>query len=235
MSPQGPRCSQPCLEGRWGPDCSQPCTCKNGATCSPTDGSCDCTPGFRGPSCQRRKWAASAPHPPCCSEWGAGIWVLLVAGQKRPRGPFCPRPFCCLGWWHHCEHWGRGAGRCSASQACCRGALAWVCVCVDVPGGALAGAGKGSASCCPAAFPAALPPAVGQGRSKGQVGVRGWCRRSSREFAGSPEVAQRPAGLPCARNDPQAPMAEPLAAVKRQPGEGGLSPEMRLPLPWWCQ
>nr|XP_020653938.1 platelet endothelial aggregation receptor 1 [Pogona vitticeps] len=46
-------CACPCPKDRWGLHCSQLCSCRNGASCSPTDGSCECTPGFRGPSCHR--------------------------------------------------------------------------------------------------------------------------------------------------------------------------------------
>ncbi|OBS74066.1 hypothetical protein A6R68_15394, partial [Neotoma lepida] len=46
-------CDSVCAEGRWGPNCSLPCYCKNGASCSPDDGICECAPGFRGTSCQR--------------------------------------------------------------------------------------------------------------------------------------------------------------------------------------
>ncbi|KAG8147026.1 hypothetical protein E2320_014079 [Naja naja] len=49
----GPRCSQLCAEGLWGEQCRQMCSCKNGASCSPKDGICECAPGFRGPNCQR--------------------------------------------------------------------------------------------------------------------------------------------------------------------------------------
>lgn len=43
--PQGPDCSVTCPEGKHGANCSSSCRCKNGAQCSPVDGSCFCTPG----------------------------------------------------------------------------------------------------------------------------------------------------------------------------------------------
>eukprot|EP00069_Balaena_mysticetus_P011714 bmy_21424T0 len=49
----GVHCDSVCAEGRWGPNCSLPCYCKNGASCSPDDGICECAPGFRGTTCQR--------------------------------------------------------------------------------------------------------------------------------------------------------------------------------------
>lgn len=51
----GIHCDSVCAEGRWGPNCSLPCYCKNGASCSPDDGICECAPGFRGTTCQRSK------------------------------------------------------------------------------------------------------------------------------------------------------------------------------------
>ncbi|NXY00400.1 MEG11 protein, partial [Centropus bengalensis] len=48
----GLQCKQSCPLGFWGRGCHTPCTCRNGASCSPHDGSCTCTPGFRGPMCQ---------------------------------------------------------------------------------------------------------------------------------------------------------------------------------------
>uniref|UniRef100_A0A803WFS0 Platelet endothelial aggregation receptor 1 n=1 Tax=Ficedula albicollis TaxID=59894 RepID=A0A803WFS0_FICAL len=58
--PAGPQCEQGCPHGSWGRGCLMSCSCRNGASCSPQDGSCTCTPGFRGPTCQRREW----PPPP---------------------------------------------------------------------------------------------------------------------------------------------------------------------------
>lgn len=43
--PQGPDCSVTCPEGKHGANCSSICRCKNGAQCSPVDGSCFCSPG----------------------------------------------------------------------------------------------------------------------------------------------------------------------------------------------
>ena len=59
----GVHCDSVCAEGRWGPNCSLPCYCKNGASCSPDDGICECAPGFRGTTCQRSKCLVS-PHLP---------------------------------------------------------------------------------------------------------------------------------------------------------------------------
>lgn len=51
----GIHCDSVCAEGRWGPNCSLPCNCKNGASCSPDEGTCECAPGYRGTTCQRSK------------------------------------------------------------------------------------------------------------------------------------------------------------------------------------
>lgn len=68
FSPTGTRCHLPCPEGFWGANCSNTCTCKNGGTCIPENGNCVCTPGFRGPSCQR----CEAPSPSStCQQEGA--------------------------------------------------------------------------------------------------------------------------------------------------------------------
>lgn len=45
--PQGADCSVTCPEGKHGANCSSSCRCKNGAQCSPVDGSCFCSPGER--------------------------------------------------------------------------------------------------------------------------------------------------------------------------------------------
>lgn len=42
---QGADCSRRCPAGMYGVNCSSACTCKNGATCSPVDGSCTCKAG----------------------------------------------------------------------------------------------------------------------------------------------------------------------------------------------
>ncbi|MBN3280536.1 MEG10 protein, partial [Polyodon spathula] len=49
----GIHCDSVCAEGRWGPNCSLSCNCKNGASCSPDEGTCECAPGYRGTTCQR--------------------------------------------------------------------------------------------------------------------------------------------------------------------------------------
>lgn len=45
LTTQGHRCSSPCPVGSYGLNCSSRCSCKNGARCSPVDGSCSCTAG----------------------------------------------------------------------------------------------------------------------------------------------------------------------------------------------
>lgn len=53
----GIHCDSMCAEGRWGPNCSLSCNCKNGASCSPDEGACECAPGFRGTTCQRSEYS----------------------------------------------------------------------------------------------------------------------------------------------------------------------------------
>lgn len=63
----GIHCDSMCAEGRWGPNCSLSCNCKNGASCSPDEGACECAPGFRGTTCQRSEYS----NTPCVSV----LWV----------------------------------------------------------------------------------------------------------------------------------------------------------------
>lgn len=63
----GIHCDSVCAEGQWGPNCSLPCYCKNGASCSPDDGICECAPGYRGTTCQRSKYNRSAWKISCFS------------------------------------------------------------------------------------------------------------------------------------------------------------------------
>lgn len=64
LLPIGLQCKQSCPQGSWGRGCRQLCVCRNGASCSPEDGSCTCTPGFRGPTCQRRECPTGGFSPP---------------------------------------------------------------------------------------------------------------------------------------------------------------------------
>ncbi len=57
----GIHCDSVCAEGRWGPNCSLSCNCKNGASCLPDEGACECAPGFRGTTCQRSE-CSNTPH-----------------------------------------------------------------------------------------------------------------------------------------------------------------------------
>ncbi|PRD22151.1 UNVERIFIED_CONTAM: Multiple epidermal growth factor-like domains protein 11 [Trichonephila clavipes] len=45
---KGGNCELPCSSDYYGQDCAQKCECENGATCNPVDGSCTCTPGYKG-------------------------------------------------------------------------------------------------------------------------------------------------------------------------------------------
>ncbi|TPP58384.1 Multiple epidermal growth factor domains protein 6 [Fasciola gigantica] len=47
----GETCGSICPDGRFGDGCSQTCDCKNGATCTPSTGTCQCYAGFIGPDC----------------------------------------------------------------------------------------------------------------------------------------------------------------------------------------
>ena len=40
------------LQGTFGVDCNNICTCRNGGTCSHTDGVCHCPPGVKGDNCE---------------------------------------------------------------------------------------------------------------------------------------------------------------------------------------
>ncbi|GFU53080.1 multiple epidermal growth factor-like domains protein 11 [Trichonephila clavipes] len=45
---KGVNCEFPCSSDYYGQDCAKKCECKNGAACNPVDGSCTCTPGYKG-------------------------------------------------------------------------------------------------------------------------------------------------------------------------------------------
>ncbi|VDN24991.1 unnamed protein product [Cylicostephanus goldi] len=42
-----------CPSGRYGTDCMKLCDCQNGAICSPSDGKCECRPGWMGEHCEK--------------------------------------------------------------------------------------------------------------------------------------------------------------------------------------
>lgn len=42
-----------CEEGYFGNHCKGICVCRNNATCDPTNGACNCKPGWRGQYCDR--------------------------------------------------------------------------------------------------------------------------------------------------------------------------------------
>lgn len=44
-------CSLPCSSGTWGFGCNQTCPCANEAACDPVNGTCTCSPGWRGQYC----------------------------------------------------------------------------------------------------------------------------------------------------------------------------------------
>lgn len=70
----GPQCKRGCPQGFWGRGCGQPCSCRNGASCSPEDGSCTCAPGYRGPNCQRCE----------CPQRGAGLFYPSTPPVSPP-------------------------------------------------------------------------------------------------------------------------------------------------------
>ncbi|GFU53082.1 multiple epidermal growth factor-like domains protein 11 [Trichonephila clavipes] len=45
---KGGNCELPCSSDYYGQECKQKCECENGAACNPVDGSCTCTPGYKG-------------------------------------------------------------------------------------------------------------------------------------------------------------------------------------------
>lgn len=78
----GIHCDSVCTEGRWGPNCTLPCNCKNGASCSPDEGTCECAPGYRGAICQRSECtlapsSAIPKTPPANRSSSQGSTVLL--------------------------------------------------------------------------------------------------------------------------------------------------------------
>uniref|UniRef100_A0A8B9PWG4 Leucine rich repeat containing 71 n=1 Tax=Apteryx owenii TaxID=8824 RepID=A0A8B9PWG4_APTOW len=84
----GPRCERSCEPGFWGQGCSQPCACRNGAACSPQDGSCTCAPGYRGPACQRRECRRGDGD----GDGDGGRFLPAAeSGQTRFTRP-CPQP-----------------------------------------------------------------------------------------------------------------------------------------------
>ena len=44
-----------CPAGSWGVGCNEKCVCYNSAECDPKTGSCICSPGWKGPSCEESK------------------------------------------------------------------------------------------------------------------------------------------------------------------------------------
>lgn len=60
------RCQEECPLGTFGFQCSQRCDCHNGGQCSPTSGTCECEPGYKGPRCQERL-CPEGLHGPGCS------------------------------------------------------------------------------------------------------------------------------------------------------------------------
>ena len=49
----GTNCELACPTNTYGTNCLQQCSCKNNATCSRIDGTCDCTAGWTGKSCDQ--------------------------------------------------------------------------------------------------------------------------------------------------------------------------------------
>ena len=48
-----------CPENTYGVMCSEKCACQNGGTCSSTDGSCSCSFGWKGKTCNECKYNPS--------------------------------------------------------------------------------------------------------------------------------------------------------------------------------
>lgn len=107
----GIHCDSVCAEGRWGPNCSLSCNCKNGASCSPDEGACECAPGFRGTTCQSSE---------CHNTARARLSRDLVSVFSSALFSSCfpdVLPVCSPGFFGHrcsqaCPHCVRGNGPC---------------------------------------------------------------------------------------------------------------------------
>ncbi|XP_022275797.1 N-acetylglucosamine-1-phosphodiester alpha-N-acetylglucosaminidase isoform X2 [Canis lupus familiaris] len=51
----GSNCSEACSNSSFGEDCAMKCRCQNGAACDPVWGTCTCTSGFTGDTCEQVK------------------------------------------------------------------------------------------------------------------------------------------------------------------------------------
>lgn len=48
----GERCRKSCAPGTYGQDCTETCVCHNNGTCDPVSGTCICSSGWKGTTCE---------------------------------------------------------------------------------------------------------------------------------------------------------------------------------------
>ncbi len=50
----GHKCDRPCDENHYGKDCKKICNCQNAGACNAQDGTCTCSPGWVGETCDTK-------------------------------------------------------------------------------------------------------------------------------------------------------------------------------------
>ncbi|XP_065840055.1 uncharacterized protein [Oscarella lobularis] len=62
----GKLCELRCFKGKYGRNCEEDCECRNNSGCDPVSGTCDCFPGWAGPTCSPGKFGPDCNTPCKC-------------------------------------------------------------------------------------------------------------------------------------------------------------------------